>query len=115
MKEIEITLVDKKIKPELEFVCTILVNYSSRYDGVVLNTQIMDSNELMLFTCLNGKKINTRSSRLFIPKDSMPNGKAEVCCLVTFTPKQKHQVKFRASIIEQHKEVESDVVFAELS
>ena len=112
MKDIEITLENNEIKPNSEFRGTIKVNYSGRYDSVVLNTQILNSNELMLFTSCNNKKLNNRSSRLFISKETMPNNIAEFSAIITFEPKEKHDIKFRASIIEQHKEIESDVLFA---
>ncbi|MEW6044717.1 MAG: hypothetical protein AB1608_10685 [Thermoproteota archaeon] len=115
MKDIEITLQSNEIKPNSEFKGTIRVNYTGRYDSVVLNTQILNSNELMLFTSCNGKKLNNRSSRLFISKDVMPQNVAEFTAIITFEPQGKHDVKFRASIIEQHKEVESDVLFAKFS
>ncbi|MFY9300761.1 MAG: hypothetical protein WAO91_06195 [Candidatus Nitrosotenuis sp.] len=115
MKDIEITLDDTQIRPNAEFRGVIKVNYSGKYDSVVLNTQILSSNELMLFTSCNGKKMNSRSARLFIPKESMPQNKAEFTATITFEPKQSHEVKFRASIIEQHKEIESDIVFAKYS
>ncbi|MFM8658411.1 MAG: hypothetical protein ACKOCQ_00510 [Candidatus Nitrosotenuis sp.] len=112
MKDIEIVLQDKNIKPNTDIVGTIKVNYSGKYDSIVINTQILGSNELMLFTSYNGKKISQRSSRLFISKDTMPQNKADFTAMITFEPTQKHDIKFRASIIEQHKEVENDVVFA---
>ena len=115
MKEIEIILQDKNIKPNQDFIGTIQVNYSGKYDSIVLNTQILGSNELMLFTSYNGKKISQRSSRLFISKESMPNNKVDFTAQITFEPTEKHDVKFRASIIEQHKEIENDVVFASFS
>jgi hypothetical protein len=115
MKDIEIILNDKNIKPNSDIIGIIQVNYSGKYDSIVLNTQIIGSNELMLFTSYNGKKISQRSSRLFISRDSMPNNKADFTAMITFEPIQKHDVKFRASIIEQHKEIENDVVFASFS
>lgn len=115
LKDIEITLESNEIKPNAEFKGIIRVNYAGRYDSVVLNTQILNSNELMLFTSCNGKKLNNRSSRLFISKEVMPQNVAEFTAMITFEPQQKHDVKFRASIIEQHKEVESDVLFAKFS
>jgi len=115
MKDIEITLQDKNIKPNSEIIGMIKVNYSGKYDSIVLNTQILGSNELMLFTSCNGKKLSQRSSRLFISKESMPQNNAGFTAMITFEPIQKHDVKFRASIIEQHKEIESDVLFADFS
>ena len=45
----------------------------------------------------------------------MTDNKAEFTASIEFEPKEKHEVKFRVSIIEQHKEIESDVVFASFS
>jgi hypothetical protein len=45
----------------------------------------------------------------------MPDNKAEFTASVEFKPKETHEIKFRVSIIEQHKEIESDVVFGKLS
>ena len=36
----------------------------------------------------------------------------EFTATIKFVPEQEHEVKFRASIIEQHKEVESQIIFA---
>lgn len=115
MKDIEITIQSTDIKQNSEIKGIIKVNYSGNYDSVVLNTQILGANELMLFTSCNGKKLNSRSARLFIGKETMPENKAEFTAMVTFEPQGKHDVKFRASIIEQHKEIESDVLFAKYS
>jgi hypothetical protein len=112
LKDIEIILNSKNIKPNTDIVGSIKVNYTGKYDSIVLNTQILGSNELMLFTACNGKKMSQRSSRLFISKDSMPQGKADFTAMITFEPTEKYDVKFRASIIEQHKEIENDVLFA---
>lgn len=112
MKDIEITLENLNIKPNSEIKGIINVNYSGKYDSIVLNTQILNSNELMLFTSYNGKKISQKASRLFISKDSMPQNKAEFTAVISFETTESHDVKFRASIIEQHKEIESDILFA---
>lgn len=115
MKDIEIVLDSKDIKPNAEIRGKITVNYSGKYDSIVLNTQILGANELMLFTSCNGKKMNSRSARLFISRDVMPDNTAEFTAMITFESKEKHEIKFRASIIEQHKEIESDVLFASYS
>jgi len=112
LKDIEIILDNKEIKPNAEIRGKITVNYSGKYDSIVMNTQILNSNELMLFTSCNGKKMSSRSARLFISRETMPENKAEFTAMITFEPHEKHEVKFRASIIEQHKEIESDVLFA---
>lgn len=115
MKDIELKLDSKIIRPNSEFKGTIIVNYSGRYDGVVINTQILNSNELIVYKSYNGEKISQNVSRLFISKDLMPENKADFTAVIEFEPKETHEVKFRASIIEQHKEIESDIQFAKYS
>ncbi|PJC49971.1 MAG: hypothetical protein CO032_07265 [Nitrosopumilales archaeon CG_4_9_14_0_2_um_filter_34_16] len=112
MKDIEFILNSTDIHPDSEIKGSISVSYPGRYDGVVINTQISDSNEHIIYKSYNGKKISQNVSRLFINKDVMPENKAEFTAMISFIPKQEHEIKFRASIIEQHKEIESQIIFA---
>ena len=68
-----------------------------------------------MYRSYNEKKISQNVSRLFINKDNMPENKAEFTVSIEFEPKETHEVKFRVSIIEQHKEIESEVLFAKYS
>ena len=115
MKDIEFKLNSIDIHPNSEIRGTISVSYSGRYDGVVINTQILDSNEHIVYKSYNGKIISQNVSRLFINKDVMPENKVEFTALIKFEPKQEHEIKFRVSIIEQHKEIESQIIFAKYS
>ena len=115
MKDIEFKLNTTDIHPESEITGIITVSYPGRYDGVVVNTQILDSNEHITYKSYNGKKTSQNVSRLFINKDLMPDNKAEFTALIKFQPEEEHEVKFRASIIEQHKEIESQIIFAKYS
>ncbi len=115
MKDIEFNLEPKQIHPKLEIKGTISVSYPGRYDGVVINTQILDSNEHIIYKSYNGKKISQNVSRLFINKEVMPENKANFTAIIEFEPKQIHEIKFRASIIEQHKEIDSKIIFAKYS
>ena len=115
MKYIKLTLDDQNIKPNSEIKGHITVDYPGAYDGIVINTLIMDSNELIIYKSYNNEKISNNVSRLFISRDVMPNNEARFTAVIEFEPEQSHDVKFRASIIEQHKEVESDQLFAKFS
>ena len=115
MKDIEFKLNSNDIHPDSEIIGTISVSYPGRYDGVVINTQILDSNEHIIYKSYNGKKISQNVSRLFINKDVMPENKAEFTAQINFEPEREHEIKFRASIIEQHKEIESQIIFAKFS
>ena len=115
MGDIEIKLDNMKIKPHEEISGHITVNYSGLYDGVVINTQILGTNELVVWREYNGKKITQNVSRLFINKDFMPDNKVDFVATIEFEPTEVHDVKFRASIIQQHKEVENAQLFANYS
>ena len=115
MKYIKLVLDNLNIKPNSEIKGHVTVNYPGAYDGIVINTLIMDSNELIVYTSYNDEKISDNVSRLFISRDVMPDNKAQFTAVIKFEPEQSHDVKFRASIIEQHKEVESDHLFAKFS
>jgi len=45
----------------------------------------------------------------------MSENKAEFTAMIKFEPTQEYEVKFRVSIIEQHKEIESQIIFAKYS
>ncbi len=115
MKDLEFKLNSIEIHPDSEIKGTIAVSYPGRYDGVVINTTILDSNEHIIYKSYNGKKISQNVSRLFINKDVMPEDKAEFTAMINFQPNQEHEIKFRVSIIEQHKEIESQIIFAKYS
>lgn len=114
-KDIELKLDSETIWANTEIKGTVTVNFPGRYDGVVINTQILNSNELIVYKSYNEKKISENVSRLFISKDMMPENKASFTAVIQTKPKKSHEVKFRASIIEQHKEIESDMLFAKFS
>jgi len=114
MKDVEIKIESLNIKPHTEIKGKIQVNYPGRYDGIVVNTQILNSNQLIVYKSYNGKSISQNLSRLFINKNDMPQNIAEFTAMVEFEPKESHDIKFRVSIIQEHKEIESDIVFAKL-
>jgi len=115
VKDIEFNLNSKEIKLNSEIKGTVSVSYPGRYDGVVINTTILDSNEHIIYKSYNGKKISQNVSRLLINKEIMPENKAEFTAIINFQPNQEYEVKFRVSIIEQHKEIESQIIFAKYS
>jgi hypothetical protein len=115
VKDIKFNLDSKEIHPNSEIKGTVSVSYPGRYDGVVINTTILDSNEHIIYKSYNGKKISQNVSRLFINKDVMTENKAEFTAIISFEPTKEYEIKFRASIIEQHKEIESQIIFAKYS
>ncbi len=115
MKDLEFELNSTDIRPGSEIKGIISVSYPGRYDGVVINTTIADSNEHVVYKSYNEKKISQNVSRLFISKDAMPDDTAEFTAVINFQPAREYEVRFRVSIIEQHKEIESRIIFARYS
>ena len=114
MKDIELRLESLNIEPYEIIKGKIQVNYPGRYDGVVVNTQILNSNQLIVYRSYNNKAISQNLSRLFINRNDMPQNTAEFTASIEFEPEETHEVKFRVSIIQEHKEIESDILFAKL-
>lgn len=114
MKDIELKLENLTFKAHEIIKGKIQVNYSGRYDGVVVNAQILGSNQLIVYKSYNNKAISQNLSRLFINKNDMPQNSVEFSATIDFEPKEIHEVKFRVSIIQEHKEIESVIVFGKL-
>jgi hypothetical protein len=96
---------------------TINLTYDSRYDTIVINSQIEDSSGTFEFVELNGKKIDYPYPRFSIFEKEIEGQKK-----ITFTARTNHiprdasaKVKFRVSIIQEHKEIASDVSYLILS
>ena len=114
MKDIELKLENLTIKSHEIIKGRIQVNYPGRYDGIVVNTQILNSNQLIVYRSYNNKSITQNLSRLFVHKNDLPQNILEFTASIEFESKEIHDIKFRASIIQEHKEIESDIVFAKL-
>ena len=95
MGDLEFQLNSKDISQNSEIIGTISVSYPGRYDGVVVNTTILDSNEHIIYKSYNQKKISQHVSRLFINKDTMPENKAEFTAVIEFQPDQEYDCGWR--------------------
>lgn len=116
MKWIKLKLDCLEIKQNIEMTGIITINYDCKYDGVVINTQIFDSNEFVEYLICNNKVIsNKKSSRIFINYKSIFGNIIEFTTIIRFKPSKIYDVKFRVCIIEQHKEISEDVVWAKFS
>jgi hypothetical protein len=115
-KQVLISLAESEISTGQEIHGTVTINYKGRWDSLAINSQIESSSDVFSYNDLNGKKIKYPYARLSIFKTEL-GGKT----LIEFTATTKHvpagdfsNVKFRASIIQEHKEVASDVAYAKI-
>ena len=93
---------------------TVSVGFPGRYDGIVINTQVLGYSGLLRFGSCNGKRPDA-VGRLFVPRDDVKGGAVEFEASPEFEVRQDLEAKVRASIIEQHKEIESAAAFVRLS
>lgn len=115
-KQVSIELAETQVTAGQELHGKILLNYPGRFDSLVINSQIENSSDVFSYINLNGKRINHPYARLSIFKSELASKNP-----VEFVATTKHvpvgdnsSVKFRVSIIQEHKEVVSDVVYIKI-
>lgn len=116
-KDVAISLAETSIAAGNELHGTVVLNYSGRFDSVVVNSQIENSSDVFSYTNLNGKKIKHPYARLSIFKSELAGRNT-----IDFTATTNHvpvgeysNVKFRVSIIQEHKEVVNDIAYTKIA
>lgn len=113
--QIKLEIQEESIIPNKEIHGKIIINYSGRYDTIVINSQIEDSRDTLKYIKINGKKINYDYPRISLFKSDLTNPKIiEFSAITTHIPIDQSKVKLRTSIIQEHKEIANDVVFLEI-
>ena len=113
-KDVSISLAESSIVAGNDLHGTVVINYSGRFDSVVINSQIENSSDVFSYTSINGKNVKHPYARLSIFKSELAGRNT-----IDFTATTNHvpaegehsNVKFRVSIIQEHKEVVSDVTY----
>jgi hypothetical protein len=114
MGENDIVIIFDKdeVKPKEELNGIIKITYPGRFDSIVINSQIENTSDIFTFIKLNGKKIDYLYARMPILKQNIIDGNEIKFTVSTEHLPQTHsKVKFRASIIQEHKEVADNVTF----
>ena len=115
-KELFLTIEEKEIHPNEEIHGRIQVNYNGRFDSIVINSQIENSNDICNYIELNGNKINHPYARLSIYKKDLEEKRIiDFIAFTSHVPKNEvSKVKFRISIIQEHKEVANDILILKI-
>ena len=115
-KELSLTIKETEIHPNQEIHGRIEVNYNERFDTIVINSQIENSSDIFNYIQLNGKKINHPYARLSIYKKDLEEKRiVDFIAITQHLPKNDFsKVKFRVSIIQEHKEVINDILFLKI-
>jgi hypothetical protein len=116
VKYIELQIAEKENGGKYEVDGTIIVNYTGRFDSISINSQIEDSSHVFTYTEVDDKKINHPYARLSIFKKDVKDPK-----IIKFKAYTNHypqntesNVKFRTTLIQEHKEIASDIKFIKL-
>jgi hypothetical protein len=115
-KDVSISLAETSIAAGNDLHGTVVINYSGRFDSVVINSQIENSSDAFSYTNLNGKKTNHPYARLSIFKSELSGRNSiEFTATTSHVPAGEYSnVKFRVSIIQEHKEVVSDITYTRI-
>jgi hypothetical protein len=116
-KDVSISLAESSIAAGNDLHGTVVINYLGRFDSVVVNSQIENSSDVFSYTSLNEKNIKHPYARLSIFKSELAGRNT-----IHFTATTNHvpaegeysKVKFRVSIIQEHKEVVSDIAYTKI-
>src|SRR6185503_8218516 len=105
----------EQVKTNEELNGVIKINYTGRYDSIVINSQIENTSERFNFVKLDDKKINYSYARMPVLRKDMKNqNEIKSTAITTHVPQGSSNVKFRATIIQEHKEVAYDVAFLKI-
>jgi hypothetical protein len=95
----------------------INLTFSGRFDSIVINSNIENSNDTFEFTSINGTRINHPYARYSILRDDIGDSRTlEFTARTEHTPLSEYaNAKFRVAVIQEHKEVASDLAFVRIS
>lgn len=114
MKEIQIMIDQDTALVGSDITGTVTINYDGRFDGVQVNTYILGTSDQVIFTALDDKIISLLT-RLYVSRDIIGDkGTFRFTAKVEKSLQKESKIRFRAAIIQEHKEVVSDTVFVPL-
>ena len=113
---VTIEVVEKEIRPRQELNGTVDINYTGRFDSIVINSQIENSSDIFNYTKLNGKKTNYQYARISIFKEDLQDKKRlEFTAITSHEPKDGYtNAKFRVALVQEHKEVAFALAFVRI-
>jgi hypothetical protein len=113
--DIVINFDKNEVKAKEELNGVINITYPGRFDSIVINSQIENTSDIFTFIKLNGKKIYYSFARMPILKQDIKDvNEIKFTVTTDHVPQTLSNVKFRASIVQEHKEVADDVAFVKI-
>ena len=110
--EVTISLQENEVTTGQELHGRVAINYTGRWDSVVINSQIANSSDVFSYSFLNGKKVNHPYARLSIFKAELKGSTTiDFVASTKHVPAESSSVKFRVTLIQEHKEIYSDIAY----
>ncbi len=115
-KAIDLEIAEKEIKSGQELNGKISINYDGRFDSISINSQIENSSDVFTYFELENKKINHPYARLSVFKKDVQDPRSiKFKAITNHIPKDtESNVKFRVTLIQEHKEIASDIKFIKI-
>ncbi|MDP9305946.1 MAG: hypothetical protein M3O68_06355 [Thermoproteota archaeon] len=115
-KDVSIQIEMEQVEAGENLSGVVKINYSGRFDSLVINSQIENSSDVFKYVSLNGKKINHPYARLSLLKQDIPDvSNVEFSATTIHIPSNDiSNAKFRVSIIQEHKEIASDIAYLKI-
>jgi hypothetical protein len=116
-KKIDLEIIEKGMEGKKEVEGKVLINYTGRFDSISINSQIEDSSDVFTYIEMDDKKINHPYARLSVFKKEIQDPKLiKFKAFTNHIPKNtESNVKFRVTLIQEHKEIASDVKFIKIN
>jgi hypothetical protein len=114
--DISVTLNNSELASGDEIRGRIVISYNGRFDSLVINSLIENSNDLVSIESINGKRVSHPYPRLsLLRSDFGDTNVIEFMAKADHVPKESYStVKFRASLIQEHKEIASSTVYLKI-
>jgi hypothetical protein len=115
-KDLVIEIKKGQIEPGSSITGRIEINYSGRFDSLVINSQIENTSDNFRYTTLGGRAINHPYARLSLMRHEIPESrKVEFEMTTGHIPTNSlSKAKIRVTLIQEHKEIASDTVHLEI-
>ena len=115
-KDVSIQIEKEEVESGENLNGVVRINYTGRFDSLVINSQIENSNDVFKYVSLDGKKINNPYARLpLLRQDIQDVKKVEFTVTTIHIPSNEiSNAKFRVSIIQEHKEIASDIAYLKI-
>jgi hypothetical protein len=115
-KDLVIEIEKRQIEPGSNLTGSIEINYSGRFDSLVINSQIENTSDHFSYTSIAGRAINHPYARISLMKHEIPEShKFEFEMTTNHIPTSSaSNAKVRVTLIQEHKEIASDTTHLEI-